>query len=304
MTSPEDNIRQTLTIPTRFINAQPEEEPSGILKKSEFDGNFYPNRKVHFADDVGDLDSLTSSGSDTSDSEPDMTSSLENGPLLVVKETKYLSKTDEAALRGQHLDTEDESCIDIQEIGEDYIPMNVKMENSKRSEVKDNNMANLKKSEVKDKHESKVTLELGDNGVITEVSTKFGDTDVTIETDGANSPVTVGSSSVPNMEKEKTKNCEIDTLQNEQGDIKQKHLNNMEEVNNDILNGTDNVPSEISSTQEGSSGVVPRDKPLLRKQKSYSVSDVTICTKIIRLKVSILRYLHLSFSFFVIKIQR
>ncbi|KAK3101788.1 hypothetical protein FSP39_006334 [Pinctada imbricata] len=268
--STEDDLQKSLTFPDRFITNETEEEPLGILRKPQEDTTV-TDRRVHFADDSRTLDYLTSSDSDSSDSEPEITSSLENGPMLEVTETKILTE----------IVSNKEEDIENNEDEDFYCDMQLNDEcDSQNDDINSQRLGGEENSKLQ------VKSELGESAIASKDSKPSGDTEVTIAEDGNNSPVTAGDSSPTHVENDRTQNNVISSNgDSNSDDLKNKDL--LQPGDDEVLEDYEAMDSPASSNKEEvEREEVKQTKKLFERKKSYSVSDVKICTRIIRLKIS------------------
>uniref|UniRef100_K1RU29 Uncharacterized protein n=1 Tax=Magallana gigas TaxID=29159 RepID=K1RU29_MAGGI len=176
ITEPAHSFTETLTTPTMFVSNQNQDEVTqGILrdpKQKKYTDML--DRKVHFPDDVGPLDSLTSS---EDESDPDLVTPVVE-PKLVVKETVVLSEDAAEALR-RRVDAEEEEERDPQfSVG---VPQD---ENDPPDPLTDRGAG--------DRFTSEMVINLGPQGDIEDVTAKCGGTSITIETNPSpTSPVSI-----------------------------------------------------------------------------------------------------------------
>ncbi|XP_048740394.1 uncharacterized protein LOC125654473 isoform X3 [Ostrea edulis] len=358
-----DTFTETLTVPTTFISNNQEEEPSGILKKTEQKGFMATlDRKVHFADDKGPLDYITSSDEE---SDPDLlTSGVE--AKLEITQTVILSEEDAKALRdGSSFNQETKGISET--------------ESQRETNQTRQRTENEREERTEKRYTSEMKINFSQQGEIEEVVTKCGQTDITIATSpsGNNSvsvfcptvncnghlrnsdPIcqpeaTLKLSCVPEVEKEpnctspdnRKETAKNDDQISEVGEPEQNQLNRPNETrlnrpNENQLNRLNknmegegiledyvvidesSQQSQLESSNQGNTltstsqdsdeeDYMPMDWPqtngimseedgkkkgddvcFRKKQQTseaqelrYSVSDVSLCTKIIRLQVS------------------
>lgn len=174
ITEPAHSFTETLTTPTMFVSNQNQDEVTpGILKTPEQKKyTAMLDRKVHFPDDIGPLDSLTSSDDD---SDPDLVTP-EVEPKLVVKETVVLSEDAAEALR-RGVDAEEER-------DQQFSPGVPQDENNPPDPLNDQGAG--------DRFTSEMVINLGPQGDIEDVTAKCGGTSITIETNPSpTSPVSI-----------------------------------------------------------------------------------------------------------------
>lgn len=171
ITEPAHSFTETLTTPTIFVSNQNLDEVTpGILRDPDQKINAaLLGRKVHFPDDVGPMDSLTSSD-DESDSDL-VSPGVE--PKLVVQETVVLSEEAVEALRRGHT-------------GEDPLL------NPGESQDRNNHLDLPSDQGTEDRFTSEMVINLGPQGDIEDVTAKCGGTTITIETNPSpTSPVSI-----------------------------------------------------------------------------------------------------------------
>ncbi|XP_061187267.1 uncharacterized protein LOC133195441 [Saccostrea echinata] len=159
-------LTETLTTPKMFVSNDQEEEPAGILKKTEEKGYMAAlDRKVHFADKEP-LDSMTSS-EDEEESDLDL-QTPEVKARLEVQETVILSEEAVEALRLKSASS--------QETGN----------NSENDSQIESVQMRRKKSEgdktLERRYTSEMKINVSGRGEIQEVVAKCGQTDITIAT--------------------------------------------------------------------------------------------------------------------------
>ncbi|XP_062590606.1 uncharacterized protein LOC134252186 [Saccostrea cucullata] len=145
-------LTETLTTPKMFVSNHQEEEPSGILKKTEEKGYMAAlDRKVHFADKEP-LDSMTSS-EDESDLDLQTT---EVKARLEVQETVILSEEAAEALRLKSVASQE--------------GVQMRRKESEKDETRER------------RYTSEMKINVSGKGQIQEVVAKCGQTDITIAT--------------------------------------------------------------------------------------------------------------------------
>lgn len=174
ITEPAHSFTETLTTPTMFVSNQNQEEVTqGILrdpKQKKYTDML--DRKVHFPDDVGPLDSLTSS---EDESDPDLVTPVVE-PKLVVKETVVLSEDAAEALR---------RGVDAEEERDPQFSVGVPQDEIDPPDP-------LTDRGADDRFTSEMVINLGPQGDIEDVTAKCGGTSITIETNPSpTSPVSI-----------------------------------------------------------------------------------------------------------------
>lgn len=174
ITEPAHSFNETLTTPAMFVSNQNQDIVTpGILKDPEQKKyTAMLDRKVHFPEDVGPLDSLTSS---EDESDPDLVTP-EVEPKLVVKETVVLSEDEVEALR---------RGVNAEEERDPQFSLGVPQNENKPLDP-------LSVRGAGDRFTSEMVINLGPQGDIEDVTAKCGGTSITIESNPSpTSPVSI-----------------------------------------------------------------------------------------------------------------
>lgn len=174
ITEPAHSFNETLTTPAMFVSNQNQDIVTpGILKDPEQKKyTAMLDRKVHFPEDVGPLDSLTSS---EDESDPDLVTP-EVEPKLVVKETVVLSEDEVEALR---------KGVNAEEERDPQFSLGVPQNENKPLDP-------LSVRGAGDRFTSEMVINLGPQGDIEDVTAKCGGTSITIESNPSpTSPVSI-----------------------------------------------------------------------------------------------------------------
>lgn len=174
ITEPAHSFNETLTTPAMFVSNQNQDIVTpGILKDPEQKKyTAMLDRKVHFPEDVGPLDSLTSS---EDESDPDLVTP-EVEPKLVVKETVVLSEDEVEALR---------RGVNAEEERDPQFSLGVPQNENKPLDP-------LSVRGAGDRFTSEMVINLGPQGDKEDVTAKCGGTSITIESNPSpTSPVSI-----------------------------------------------------------------------------------------------------------------